>query len=80
MEIWEDLGNCDCELNHKATVRYLVYRGLTHYHLGETRWAIHFLRKGKQAYMHGSRRWLPGAAVREMNAILSGAVRHHVQK
>ena len=75
MEIWEELGNCDCRMNHKATVRYLVYRGLTHYHLGELRWAHHFLRKGRQAYLHGSPRWLPRGAVLEMNAILSKSAR-----
>lgn len=73
METWEELGNCDCQLNHKATVRYLVYRGLTHYHLGEKRWALHYLRKGKQAYLHGSPRWLPRGALLEMNAILAKA-------
>jgi len=71
MEKWEELGNCDCQMNHKATVRYLVYRGLTHYHLGEIRWAQHYLRKGSQAYLHGSPRWLPRGAVLEMNAILA---------
>ena len=71
MEIWEEVGNCDCGLNHKATVRYLVYRGLTHYHLGEVKLARHFLHKGRQAYLHGSPRWLPRAARVEMNAILS---------
>ena len=71
METWEEVGDCHCQLNHKATVRYLVYRGLTHYHLGEHRRAYHFLRKGQQVYLQGSPRWLPLGAVVEMNAILA---------
>lgn len=57
-------------LNNKGHVRYLVYRGLTHYRLGERRAALHFLNRGSEAYRLGDPKWLPAYTVQQMQGAL----------
>jgi hypothetical protein len=57
-------------LNNKRHVRYLVYRGLTHYRLGERRAALHFLNRGSEAYRLGDPKWLPPYTVQQMQGAL----------
>jgi hypothetical protein len=61
-----DQGN----LRPEGQVRYLVFRGLAAYHLGQKAEAKALLAKGKRAYEAGDPRWLPPAAVAEMNTVL----------
>jgi hypothetical protein len=72
---FEDVGCCEHEMNHKALVRYLVYRGLTHYHLGHRDAARHFLMRGRDAYYHGKPHWLPRRTVAEMHHALAHLTR-----
>jgi hypothetical protein len=59
-------------MNPKGQVRYLVYRGLTAFHLGKKDEAKALLVKGKAAYDAGDPKWLPPQTVEEMNAVLGG--------
>ncbi len=59
-------------MNPKGQVRYLVFRGLTAYHLGRKDEAKTLLVQGKAAYAAGDPRWLPPETVAEMNAVLGG--------
>ena len=67
MVVWSDLEGHEHEMNRKGFVRYLVYRGLTHYRLRHRQVALRFLDRGYQLYRDGSPGWLPGYAVLEMN-------------
>lgn len=62
-----DQGN----LRPEGQVRYLVFRGLAAYHLGQKAEAKALLVKGKRAYEAGDARWLPPAAAAEMTKVLS---------
>jgi hypothetical protein len=71
MMVWQELEQDEGALNDKGLVRYLVYRGLTHYRLGHRQWAQHFLARGKQAYRGGDPAWLPGHAIQQMEQALA---------
>jgi hypothetical protein len=68
---WDDLSGSEGSMNEKGLVRYLVYRGLTHYHLDQRSYAIVFLRRGHEAYARGNAMWLKPSTVQEMNAALA---------
>lgn len=68
---WDDLSGSEGSMNDKGLVRYLVYRGLTHYHLGQRSYAIVFLKRGNEAYARGNALWLNPHTVQEMNAALA---------
>ena len=73
---WRNVESIEGELNPKGRVRYLVYRGLTHYERGERAEALHFLSSGRQAYDRGDTAWLPPNIAAKMNyalAVLTGA-------
>jgi len=74
---WRYLEEREADMNDKGRVRYLVYRGLTHYRLfqqsrdaGHHAAALHFLARGKHAYDSGSARWLQAKTVVEMKDAL----------
>jgi hypothetical protein len=75
MWAFEDLECCEHKMNHKALIRYLVYRGLTHYHLGHRDAARHFLMRGRDAYLRGRPHWLPPRTVAEMHHALAHLTR-----
>ncbi|APR77069.1 Hypothetical protein A7982_02416 [Minicystis rosea] len=58
-------------LNAEGQVRYLVYRGLAAYRLGQKAEAKSLLAKGKRAYDAGDPRWLPREIADEMNKALT---------
>jgi uncharacterized protein YceK len=70
LDIFEEAGCCEYEMNPKGLVRYLVFRGLAHYRLGHRKQAYHFLSRGKEAYQRSEPGWLPIRAVQEMDAAL----------
>jgi len=82
MTEWRYLEDREEDLNDKGRVRYLVFRGLTHYrlyqqgrHPGEAGAALHFLARGKLAYDSGKAGWLNAKTVVEMKdalAVLAG--------
>jgi hypothetical protein len=58
----QQLGSLEDEtsnMNPKGYCRYLVYRGLTLYKLGDRAGAVPFLTKGKEAMDRGDSRWIP---------------------
>jgi hypothetical protein len=74
---WRYLEEREQDMNDKGRVRYLVYRGLTHYRLfqqsrdaSQHAAALHFLARGKSAYDNGSARWLQARTVVEMKDAL----------
>jgi hypothetical protein len=71
MMIWQELEQDEGGLNDKGLVRYLVYRGLTHYRLGHRQWAQHFLARGRQAYHGGNPSWLPAYTIQELEQALA---------
>jgi hypothetical protein len=58
-------------MNSKAAVRYLVYRGLSHYHLGQRDQAYMFLVRGRQTFVRGEREWLTEPIIAEMEQALA---------
>jgi hypothetical protein len=46
-------------MSDKTLVRYYVYRGLSHYHLGERATAQKYLTQGNALYQKGEKIWLP---------------------
>jgi hypothetical protein len=78
MTEWRYLEDREDDLNDKGRVRYLVFRGLTHYrlyqqgrHPGEAGAALHFLARGKLAYDAGKAGWLNAKTVVEMKDALA---------
>jgi hypothetical protein len=71
MAIWQRLEPDQATMNDKGHVRYLVYRGMTHFRLGQRQMALHYLRQGNEAYKLGNPRWLPPYTVQEMNGALA---------
>lgn len=79
----QELECCEHKMSTRALVRYYVYRGLSHFHLGHRDAAKHFLTQGRHAWIHHGQRFLPEEAVVEMNhalAALSGSARPVVVK
>jgi hypothetical protein len=66
-----DLSPDEGAMNNKGLVRYLVYRGLTFYHLGQRPQAYGYLVRGKTAYDRGTKGWLKGSIVAEMDTALA---------
>jgi hypothetical protein len=78
MEQWAWLERSESRMNAKGRVRYLTYRGLTHYeiYLGtgdplQRAYALHYLSRGKRAYDQGDRDWLDAKAAAEVNRALA---------
>lgn len=78
MSQWRYVEDREEEMNDKGRVRYLVYRGLTHYrlfqqthHPGHHALALHYLARGKLAYDSGTARWLQAKTVVEMKDALA---------
>lgn len=71
MAIWQEIEPLQPEMNDKGRVRYLVFRGLTHYRLGDRQGAMHFLTQGRQAYQMGDPSWLDPYALRQLDAALA---------
>jgi hypothetical protein len=78
MAEWRYLEDREEDMNDKGRVRYLVFRGLTHYrlyqqgrHPGEAGAALHFLARGKLAYDAGKAGWLNTKTVVEMKDALA---------
>jgi hypothetical protein len=71
MIVWSDLEGHEHEMNRKGYLRYLVYRGLTHYRLGHREVALRFLDRGHILYRESPPAWLPGHAVTEMNQAMA---------
>jgi hypothetical protein len=57
-------------LTPKSMVRYMVYRGLTAYHLGKMAEAKTFLGQARAKYEAGDARWLAQDLVKEMDSTL----------
>jgi hypothetical protein len=70
MERWHALEPETGDLNQKGLVRYLVYRGLTAFELGDREQAIRYLVKGRYEYARGDSRWLPPNIAEKMNLAL----------
>lgn len=71
MREWENVETIEDDLNAKGRVRYLVYRGLTHYERGERDAALYFLGHGRLAYDRGDMAWLPPNITAKMNYALA---------
>jgi hypothetical protein len=67
---WSSLTTSESSLNQKNLVRYLVYRGLTHYRLGERTSALSYLGRGRDALARGNQAWLRANIVAEMDRAL----------
>lgn len=71
MTIWHDIEPLQPEMNDKGRVRYLVFRGLTHYRLGDRQGATYFLTQGRQAYQMGDPSWIDPVSLGQMNQALA---------
>lgn len=60
----------EAEMNPKGRLRYLVYRGLSHYRLGQRTAALYWLLRGDELHQHANPRWLPRHAIAEMDTAL----------
>ncbi len=67
---FESIESFKGDLNAKGYLRYLVYRGLTHYDLGEMSLAKMYLAQGRVALQRSDARWLPPNIIAKMNAAL----------
>ena len=68
---FKEIETSTSELNAKGQVRYYVFRGLAHYHLGERDLARDYLTRGSAAYDRGEPRWINPTALAEMRAALA---------
>jgi len=78
MQQWSWLERSENRMNAKGRVRYLTYRGLTHYELYrgggdplERAHALHYLSRGKRAYEEGDRDWLDAKTAGELTRALN---------
>jgi hypothetical protein len=71
MSQWSMLTTSERSLNQRGLVRYLVYRGLTHYRLGDRSSALSYLARGKDALGRGSASWVRSDLVAEMDRALA---------
>ncbi len=68
---WIEMQGVESEMNPKGHMRYLVYRGLTHFRLGERNAALHFLTRGNAEYRQGNPNWLPQSIADNMGRALA---------
>jgi hypothetical protein len=68
---WRELEEDTYDMNQKGLVRYLVYRGLTAFELGDRAEAHRYLTKGRAAFERGDSRWIPPNIVEKMNQALA---------
>jgi len=71
MAQWTELSDDEADLNAKGFVRYMVYRGLTHYHLGQRPAAMHYLSRGRAVYERNGKKYLKPEIVAEMDRALA---------
>ena len=69
-QVWVDLEARDAGMPLKARVRYLVFRGLTHWRLGEVVSARYYLYWGQKAYEEAGEMWIPPENLPEMREAL----------
>jgi hypothetical protein len=70
MEQWHECEAWTGDMNPKGRARYLVYRGLTAFEIGDTEQARRYLLKGSDAYDRGDSAWLsPNIAARMHKAL-----------
>ena len=69
-EVWLELEARHKGMPLKARVRYLVFRGLTHWHLGEIVAARYYLYWGRQAYEEAGEQWIPEENLPEVREAL----------
>jgi hypothetical protein len=69
-QVWIDLETRDKGMPLKARVRYLVFRGLTHWRLGEVVAARYYLYWGLVAYEEAGEEWIPAENLAEMREAL----------
>jgi hypothetical protein len=67
---FEVVGEKEPDMNRRSVIRYLVYRGLTHYRVGQRSEAWHFLTRGREAYSRGTASWLSPRTLGEMDRAL----------
>ena len=75
---WRYVEHGEAQMKDRDRVRYLVYRGLTHYRLYErsndptdAAAALHFLARGQAAYDAGKPKWLDPETVSDMKVALA---------
>ena len=66
-----EVSDREDRMNSKAACRYLVYRGLSHYHLGQRDQAYLFLARGRGMVVRGEREWLSEPIIAEMERALA---------
>ena len=69
--IFQDIEAAGYQLNPKGRVRYLAYRGLTHFQLRHDAFARSYLEQASAAYRGGDPSWLPPEVVAEMDRALA---------
>jgi len=71
MDQWHECEAWTDDMNAHGRVRYLVYRGLTAFELGDAEQARRYLNKGSLALTRGDSRWLPPNIIDRMHAALA---------
>lgn len=71
MSAFQEIEYNNYELNPKGRVRYLTYRGLTHFRMGQTDLARRFLTEANVVYRSGDPTWLPPDAVQQLQQALA---------
>lgn len=71
MSTFQEIELNNYELNPKGRVRYLTYRGLTHFRMGQTDLARRFLSEASAVYQSGDPAWLPPDAVQQLQQALA---------
>src|SRR5262245_25931540 len=71
MSQWSHITTSERSLSQRNRARYLVYRGLTHYRLGDHSSALSYLSRGKEALMRGNPGWVRADIAAEMDTALS---------
>jgi hypothetical protein len=68
---FQDVEMQGASLNQKGHIRFLAYRGLTYFHMGQAEPARRLMSDALVAYRAGNPAWLPQAALAELNAALA---------
>ncbi len=69
MVVWNDLEPEELRMNPKGHLRYLAYRALTHYRLGQLPAAHHFLARALQAAQYARPGWLSSQIEGELHTL-----------
>jgi hypothetical protein len=68
---FQDVEMQGAALNQKGHIRFLAYRGLTYYRMGQAEPARRLMADALVAYRSGNPAWLPQAALAELNQALA---------